>query len=230
MDFEFFALLRNSIKYVELLAAITGTVYYYKYKNTLLKYFLIILWYTALNEFFAFTLQVYDIQYLNAFDIVFESTIYTVIIYNIFHFVNFSFLFLLFGRYLLKTSFKHISYTCLVIYVVSFFITMFFQNYIYEIQTIPFLIAAVSLIGCILLYFYQILNSNEVLHISKNLLFYISIGYLIYLVGSLPLRIIRNYFYEMPNLVYIINVSSILSILMNICFILGFICSEKRQQ
>jgi hypothetical protein len=98
-----------------------------------------------------------------------------------------------------------------------------------EVQTIPFLIAAVSIIGFIMLYFYQLLHSNEVLHVSKNLLFYISIGYLLYLVGILPMRIVRNYFYELPNYQYIFSVGFMLSIVMNICFIVGFICSEKRQ-
>ena len=39
------------VKYSELIAAIIGTIYFSKYKNTSLKYFLFLLWYITLTEF-----------------------------------------------------------------------------------------------------------------------------------------------------------------------------------
>ena len=45
------SLIRSSGKYVELLSAIVGTIYFYKYRNTSLKYFLFMLWYITLTEF-----------------------------------------------------------------------------------------------------------------------------------------------------------------------------------
>ena len=230
MEFELYSFLRNSITYFELIAAIFGTIYYYKYKKTFMRFFLVILWYTILNEFLSYILRTYNIEYLKAFDINFNGNIYTALLYNIYHLINFSFLILLYGHYIQNITLKKIIYICGGAYVVSFFVNMLFQDYISEVQTVPFIIAAITIIACILMYFYQILNSNEVLHVSKNLLFYISIGYLLYLVGILPMRIVRNYFYELPNYQYIYNVGSILSITMNMCFIAGFIWSEKKQQ
>ncbi len=209
--------IRSSIKYIELLAAIVGTIYFYKYKHAFLKYFLIILWYTALNEFLGFFLK--KVRFIN-----------NIVIYNIFHFINFSFLFLLFSRYIKVRKHTYWTKMFLILYIFSFFINMLFENYLEQVQTIPFFIASVFLIICIVFYFSRLLNSNEVLIVRKNILFWISVGYLLYLSGNFPIRVIRNYFVEVVNLEYILEVSSVLSIIMNICFIIGFIWGEKDKQ
>ncbi len=209
--------LRSSIKYIELIVAIIGTIYYFKYKRTFLKYFLIILWYTAINEFFGFLLK--KIGYTN-----------NIIIYNVFHFINFSFLFLLFNRSLSKAKHKQWTKIFLLTYIIGFFINLCFENYFIQVQTIPFLMASIFLIISIVFYFSELLNTNEVLFVKKNILFWISVGYLLYLSGNLPIRVIRNYFTEVVNLEYILEISSILSIILNVCFIIGFIWGEKNKQ
>ena len=209
--------IRSSIKYIELIVAIIATIYYYKYKHTFLKYFLIILWYTAINEFIGFLLK--KLGFTN-----------NIIIYNIFHFINFSFLFLLFNKSLNKLKHKKWTKVFLLLYVVGFFINLFFEDYFIKVQTVPFLMASIFLIISIVFYFSELLNTNEVLVVKKNILFWISVGYLLYLSGNLPIRVIRNYFTEVVNLEYILEVSSILSIILNICFIIGFVWGEKNKQ
>lgn len=211
---------RSSVKYAELIAAIVGTIYFYKYKHTFLKYFLIVLWYTAVNEFIGSFMR-------------FVLEVYNVIIYNIFHLVNFLFLFLLYRNYVKNRTHKKWIVLFMSLYVISFFINLIFENYLFRIQTVPFFIAAVGVIVSILFYFSQVLNTNEVLFVRQNLLFWISVGYLLYLSGSLPIRVIRNYFiedYSSETLKYILDASGLLSIVMNICFILGFIWHKKNQQ
>ena len=210
--------LRGSVKYVELISAIIGTIYFYKYKHSFLKYFLIILWYTAINEFTCYFLKKYGIVTNN------------LIIYNIFHLINFSFLFLLFNRFLKLEKHKHLTRVFLIIYVASFFLNMIIENYLENVQTIPFFIASVLLIVSIVFYFSKLLKSNEVLAVRTNILFWISVGYLLYLSGNLPVRVIRNYYVEEVKLEYILEFSSILSIILNICFIIGFICGKKDKQ
>ncbi len=210
--------IRSSVKYIELISAIVGTIYFYKYKHTFLKYFLVILWYTAVNEFTCYFLRKYGIVANN------------LIIYNIFHLINFSFLFLLFNRFLKVEKHKRLTSVFLLIYVSSFFMNMIFENYLERVQTIPFFIAAILLIVSIVFYFSKLLKSNEVLSVKTNLLFWISVGYLLYLSGNLPIRVIRNYYLEEVRLEYILEFSSILSIILNICFIIGFICGKKDKQ
>ncbi len=43
-------LIRDFVVYSELISAIVGTIYLYKYKNTYLKYFLLLLWYITVTE------------------------------------------------------------------------------------------------------------------------------------------------------------------------------------
>ena len=212
-----FITIRSSIKYIELLAAIVGSFYFYKYKREFLKYFLVILWYTAVNEFLGFTLTRMGVAV-------------NVIIYNIFHFINFSFLFLLFNKCLKIERHKKFTKIFLAIYVLSFFINMCFENYLNQIQTIPYLIASVLLITSIVFYFSEVLNTDEVLFIKTNIMFWVSVGYLLYLAGNIPIRVVRNYLYQLVDLKYILEISSVLSIVMNICFIFGFIWGEKDKQ
>ncbi|MDN3665930.1 hypothetical protein ACFFU1_05635 [Algibacter miyuki] len=206
--------IRSSIKYIELLVAIIGTIYLFKYKHTYLKYFLVILWYTAINEFSGYLFRILGF-----------ST--NMIIYNVFHFINFSFLFLLFNRSLEIPKYKKATSIFLGIYVASFFINMFFENYLIEVQTVPFLIASVLLITSIVFYFSEILNTEEVLYVKNNMLFWISVGYLLYLSGNIPIRVIRNYFADVVSLENVLEISSVLSIVMNMCFIIGFVWGEK---
>jgi hypothetical protein len=212
-----FYLLKKSIKYVELITAIVGTIYFFKYKHTFLKYFLIILWYIVCNEFLGLYIKTY----------ISENNI---IIYNIFHFINFTYLFLLFRQYVTHPSQKRWIFFFIIIYILSFIINMFFENYFKEIQTIPYLIASVFLISSIVFYFLAILNTDKILYVSKNLLFWISVGLLIYFVGNIPFRVIRNFNNEISNIDSIFITSYILCIIMNICFVFGFIWSKKDSQ
>ena len=206
--------LKGSIKYVELLTAIIGTIYFYKYKHTCLKYFLYILWYLVVNEFLGLLIRK-------------SGIVYNLIIYNIYHLINFSFLFILFRTYVNKDTHKKYIKYFLIIYIISFFVNMFFQNYITQLITIPFIIGAFFLILSIVFYFTEILNTDKVLYVNKNLFFWISIGLLLYHFGKIPTRIMRNYYDEVPNFESIFIAESSLSIIMNICFIIGFIWSEK---
>ena len=211
---------RSSIKYVELLAAIAGTIYFYKYRGMFLKYFLLILWYTVINEFSGLILEKMGVRT-------------NVIIYNIYHLINFSFLFLVFRIYVKKDILKKCITLFMGLYILSFFVNLIFENYLVRVQTVPFFIAAIGIIISVLFYFSQVLNTNEVLYVRQNLLFWISVGYLLYLSGSLPIRVIRNFYtdaYSSETLKYILDASGLLSIVMNICFILGFIWHKKDQQ
>ncbi|WP_397362186.1 hypothetical protein [Olleya sp. R77988] len=213
-----FSDLGKSIKYIEFITAVVASIYFYKYKHTFLKYFLIILWYTTINGFLA--------RYLHESFILRNNTI----LYNIYHLINFTFLLYLFKNTVEDIKQKQwISYF-MAFYIICFIVNIGFQDYLTQIQTIPFIVGAVFVIISISFYFLDILNSNKVLYVSKNLLFWISIGLLLYFVGKIPTRIIRNYWEKIDYYKSILIVEYILSIVMNICFIIGFICSKKDKQ
>lgn len=211
----------KSIRYIgllfEILSAIIGTIFLYKYKDTLLKYFLVLLWYTAINDVLGMYLREYITNY-NGF------------IYNIYYVVNFSYLFVLYKNHVSKTTYKKSILVFLILYILSTIIYGFFENYKVHFQSVPYIIASFLLIISIIFYFIEILNSEKVLVTNKNLLFWISIGFLIYYVGNIPFRILRNYYEYLTDAVVLFLVNFTLTVIKNICFIIGFICSDKKQQ
>lgn len=85
------------------------------------------------------------------------------------------------------------------------------------------------LIFCIILYYISVLQSNLVLIIKTDLLFWISVGLFLFYIGYLPIKIIRTWFYQPGNfieLLLIIQVSLI--VVMYLFFLAGFIWMKKR--
>ncbi|SEL22222.1 hypothetical protein SAMN04487910_2066 [Aquimarina amphilecti] len=202
---------------VETTTAIFATIYYYKYKNTvLLKYFIYLLWYIVFNELLGYYIRSLDLK--NA------------IIHNIYNLVNFTYLLLLYRHHFKNKKNKKAAVIFIVLYILTFIINGFFENYLIEHQRFPYIIAAIFLVITILLYFFEILNSEQVLHAKKNLLIWISFGLLIYFVGNLPFRILRNYYLELTDATIHFLVIFTLTVIMHFCFIIGFIWSNRKQQ
>ncbi len=214
---EFLINLLNIGTFIQFLTALTSTLYLKKYNNTILKYFSILLWYTFINEFVGILI----IDYYSRFN---------AIIYNIYHVINFSYLLLLYRNYLTNKKYKKITLTFCIIYLIAFIINGFFENYIIEFNRFPYIIAALFLVVTIIFYFIEILNSEKVLNTKRNLLFWISVGLLLYFVGNLPFRILRNYYEDLADATVISLVNFTLTIVMNSCFIIGFIWSNKKQR
>ncbi len=210
--------LRSSVKYVELITVITGTVYLYKYKHTVLKYFLMYLWYSVLTDF------------LGKWYITHTEHTHNHIIYNFYYLITFCFLLLLYRKLVAYKNHKKWILYFTVLYFFSFFLNLFYQDYYTQIQAIPFIIGAISLVISIVFYFQEVLNSNEVLNIFKNLIFWISVGLLIYYIGKIPARIVTNHWSEFKHYKIIYALTHILNIIMNLFFIIGFICSKEEKE
>lgn len=214
--FETASFLKSSIKYIELLAALIGFIYYYKYRDTKLVYFQYILWFTVLVEFTSFFLG-------------FKLLTNSFWLYNyIYHPVNFMALLLLFSIFVKKIKYIRAIRTFLVLFLFVYFTHMIFEDYMNNLITLPFITGGIFIIVSISFYFIELFNSNKVLYISKNLLFWVSVGLLIYFTGKIPMRLARNYWYEIASYDALSITGSLLSIIMNICFIIGFIWSERR--
>jgi len=202
---------------VEIIAAIFATIYYYKYKNTVfLRYFIYLLWYIVINELIGYYIRSLDLK--NA------------IIHNIYNVINFTYLLFLYRYYLKNKKNKKTVLFFAIIYVLVFVVNGFFENYLIKHQRLPYILAALFLVITILLYFFEILNSEKVLHAKRNLLIWISFGLLIYFVGNLPFRILRNYYLELTDATIHFLVMFTLTVITNFCFIIGFIWSDKKQQ
>ncbi|MCK8522518.1 hypothetical protein M0D21_13115 [Aquimarina sp. D1M17] len=98
-----------------------------------------------------------------------------------------------------------------------------------EFQSLPYIAAATFIVISISIYFVEILNTEKVLYVKKNLLFWISVGLLLYYIGNIPFRILRNYYEYLTDATILVLLNIILAVIMNICFIIGFIWSDRKQ-
>ncbi|WP_147405016.1 hypothetical protein [Aquimarina sp. AD10] len=112
-------------------------------------------------------------------------------------------------------------------YLLIFIINGFFENYLIQSQIIPYILAALFLVTTIALYFIDIINSNTVLHVKSSLLFWISVGLLLYYISNLPFRIIRNYYTELADSSTMILVGFISTVVMNTCFCIGYVLQDN---
>ncbi|WP_132065776.1 hypothetical protein [Aquimarina spinulae] len=214
---DFLTLLMEIGVGLEALTAIVATIYYYKYKNThVLKYFIFLLWYVAINEIIGLYIR--------------SENWDNVLLINIYNVINFTYILILYRSYLNEKKSKKIALILCITYLIIFIINGFYENYFIKFQSIPYIIAAFAVIITISLYFREILNSEKVLNAKRNLLFWISVGLLIYFVGNIPFRILRNYYNELTDATILFLVNFTLTVIMNICFIIGFIWSKKKQQ
>ncbi len=215
MDSETLIFLRNSSTFFQLATALIGSIYYYKYKDSLLKHFIFYLWFIVLMEYSGFIIRKYfEIQSNH-------------LLYNVFYVISFAYLFYLYNSVLKKKK-KIVKYSYIV-YIITLIIYGFFVGDINEFQTIPYVVGASLLILAIIFYFTEILATEKVLHTKKNLLFWISVGLLLFYVGSIPFTITINYYANIKGVSYLFAINYSLIIVLNLCYIIGFIWSNKKQ-
>jgi len=198
----------------EVMAALFSTIFLYKYKNGVLRYFPLLLWYMVINEF----MGLYS----------YENTTLNKIIYNIYILINFVFFFYVYKRSLKKKIYKICIDIFIYTYLISVLIFGFYENYLVHTQSIPYIIAAGLLLITITFYFTELLNSDMVMNVKTNLLFWVSVGLLLYFVGNIPFRIVKNYYGSINtnSILYLVNI--ILTIVLNFCYIIGFLWIKKK--
>ncbi|WP_430408625.1 hypothetical protein [Kordia sp.] len=213
-------ILYEAVIYVEILTAVIASIFFYKYKETTLKYFLFFLWYVTINE----AVGKYNLEILKSEKI---------IIYNIYLFINFTFLFFIYWNFLKNIIYKNIVITFSIIYViVSIVDIIYFENYLSELLLNPFMIGSSFLTIIVFLYFIEILNSEKILLITRDILFWISFGVLLFNIGMIPWIIMRKYFYDVfvDNYLLLNTIFRCLIFILNFCYIIGFIWGYKMQK
>jgi hypothetical protein len=217
---------KNSVKYSELIAAVIGTIYFYKYKHTHIKYFLYLLWYITLTEFFA----VYARKTGTLIFYTDENGIhYTTWFYNLLRFVTFNTLLFIYFNYLSTKKYKQ----CIKIFAfgyiaVSIINWLFIQNFILEKSEIPRILGSIFLICTIIFYFIELLKSEKILVFHRLLLFWISVGLLLFYTGTIPFVLKYNGYALIPGVHKLFLIIYLLAITMYLTFAFGFIWSKKE--
>lgn len=198
---------------------------YRKYFDTILKYFPILIGYTLLteilgmlilrNEEFVIVFSEGD-GYLNA------------LIYNLFDLCFYSYFFFVYSRILPEAKHKKWIKTGVLSFLVISLINPFFQNFRLSPQIYAIVVGSFFLVSSALIYLKQ-LNYSKSNH-YKNLLFWISLGLLVFYPFYPIIFIIVIYFDDsIYHSLHINEIHQTLLCLMYICFIIGFLKMRRMK-
>lgn len=200
----------------ECIAALIGLFFLFSYKaKGLLKWFSIFLIYIFINDIIGYNTRHWFPNSNN------------LILYNISTSITFLFLFFIYHQYTKEKTSKHFIMYFTILYIITLFISGSYENYLNQLQSIPFLLGAFLLMTSIIFYFAELLKSEQIQESTKDLLFWISVGLLIYYVGKMPFRIVRDYYANHNDFSTLFILNSIFTIIMNGCFITGFLIHKK---
>ena len=222
---ETIIIIKNSGKYLELISAIVGTIYFYKYKNTALKYFLYLLWYITITEFFGMYIRkTGHLAYIDE-----NGLIYNKWLYNIMHLVLFNTIYIIYYKNLKTIKFKKMLRVFVFIFSTAYlFNWIFLQNFIKESAVMPRILGSVFLITSVIFFFIELLRSEKVLVFHRMLLFWISVGLLIFYTGTIPFILKKNGYMLIPGIHKLFLIVYLLGNTMYLTFTFGFIWSKKE--
>jgi hypothetical protein len=198
-----------------LVLVILAIVRYPRYKNDTPKYFPLLLFLNLIVEYVGLVLGI-----ILGFNLV---------IYNISNLIYFPFIFLCFRESTTIPAFKKYINVFIVLFIIIFFYFAFATDFNQHNQWETTLTGSVFSIICILLYYISILRSDAVITIRYDRIFWISIGFLLFFAGTIPIEIISNAL-EMKGIDF--NVFGVirggLIIIMNVCFIIGLLITRPK--
>ena len=195
--------------------AFLATIFYKKYDQTFLKYFLVLIWYDVATELIA-PFYSSHISHNN------------ILIFNIYRFVEFSFYFLLYQNLVTNLRVKKIIKVFFGIYLVSVIINLFVQDLIYEYFSNTYYIGASLIIISIILYFSEILNSEKIINITRMFSFWISIAVFMLYITTVPFKAISKYYENSPDIPYIYVVNILVVLIFYLIISIGLLWSKKE--
>jgi len=218
--------LRFFVPYAELIASVVGILYFYKYKQTPLRYFLYLLCYITFTEFFAGYASETGVLIFYTDE---NGNHYTVWFYNVLKFITFNTLYYMYYKSLITIKFKNwIKFFAFIYIGVFIFNWLFIQNFILENSESPHIIGSIFLTIIILFYFIELLKSDKIIIFHRLLLFWISIGLLLFHTGTIPFTLKLNGYMLFPGIHKLFSIVYILAIIMYSIFTFGFIWSKKE--
>lgn len=224
------------INVLELLAAISGTIFIIKVPNLkpVDKYLVWFLWYVIFSELLG---SISAIMYFSEGRLLpfFKDTIFidNRWVINIYTLVSSAFYSYYFSEFLRKGIWKVIVQFLIVFYIISSIINLAVTDVFFTKDSIYLnLFGAFLIFLSIVLLYFEILKSEVLLNLKRFLPMYISIGILAFTLCVTPFTILSEYF-NSENSTFVTLQSSLLlysNLFMYSCFILGFyLCSKKKK-
>lgn len=165
-------MLENIAYFFEILAVLSATFFYYKYKHTKLKTFVFFIWYVMLNDILFSKLY---IRYIDP-----EGN---TILYNIYRFVLFNYLFWLIYNHLTDSLRRKIILCCAGLFTLVYLINVYYEGLQYGNFQYATLTGCILFVIAALYYFIELLKESDVDYIKNQAFVWICVGYLIYGIG-----------------------------------------------
>lgn len=207
------------------MALVVALITYRKYFDTVLKYFPILIAYTFFNELLGYFLRYYpDFSLFSDF----LKNSQNDIIYNIYCLVYYGFFYTVYWKLNSNVKFKKWIKIGAFITLSSYVVSAFFQNPLEINLFYATSIGSWILAYCTLLYFYdKVLNGKKIIQ-PNNLMFWISLGILIFYT-IFPILYLTGYLrFETWVSYNLLTVLRILIVVMYIIFIIGFLKGRRR--
>ncbi len=181
-------LLERSFLFFFGLTLVLALVQYPRYFDTPLKYYPILIMYTFLNELLGYLINI-DFNFNPLFTDLYAAN--NVVFYNVFNFIFFTYFFYVYWCFIKSTTFKkNILILSIGFILVSLFNT-FLQDFLLQQQIYSYTFGGLIIIYSTIFYLKE---NNRILRskiVKQSLLFWISIGLLIFYIGYIP---IKNYY------------------------------------
>ncbi len=194
---------------LEYISAIVATIKYKKFASKFTALLLFFLWYIAITETSSRIIKSYG----------HKSTW----LYVIYTFVEFNILFLMYHSLTKVKSTKIIIKLFIVIINIIYFIEVYNKGFVWN-MTSTVVVGSILISIVLILYLKEFLYSDKILNYSRSFYFWVTIGPLVYYLGSIPFQAITNYL-ENRNLFYL-QIS--LAVFSQVCIIIGFLWSKKE--
>ncbi|MBM1106272.1 hypothetical protein JQC67_09005 [Aurantibacter crassamenti] len=193
-----------------------------KYFDSTLKYFPIIIGYTMCTEILG--ALIYNFPDFTLFSEE-KYTSYTLLIYNIYDLIFFSFFFYVYWKSISNAQFKNVLKYGALAFILSLTINAIFLNpMLYELWY-AYIIGSTILITASITYLREQWSKVNRTHLTTNLLLWISLGLLIFHLGYTPITIYKNLNLDITlanyNNLRTIHISLI--VLMYTCFMIGLL-------
>lgn len=196
------------------LAAFTSILYWKKIRSTFWKWFCFYLIFIVCSESLGHYLlyshhNLVNLAYFNYFGIPAE----------------FFFFFLLFRNFFKETKISWLPLLCMGVYTISWLIGALFAKWEVLFFSSSYTVGNLLLLILILSYFFQLVTSNSILNFKNNMLFWVSLGLLLYYLGTFPYYGLRNTFVKDFHDVFITYtyIEYFLNSLMYLMFTISFI-------
>ncbi len=216
-------LLGNYFMALYAVALVLSILRYRRYFDSLLKYLPILIGYTLLSETLGYFIRVNDdlqIVYLEGY------SFYNQFIFNIFDIIFFLYFYYVYWNAIQNIRFKKLIKYGAALFIISSLVNPFFQDPMLIPQMMASSLGSAILVVCTIFYFIEHRSKINIPY-HRNLLFWISLGLLIF-YSFYPFILTVGYFnYELYQKLYMRQFHYLLIALMYSCFIIGFILMRR---